>query len=204
MSTYAPRSSHAQHAPSPAPDGSGTSTLAVPTGRIACEGCAAIVEARLRTSPHVLGVHVDAAHQVAHVQVHEGTVSAKDLTELVAGACGDRNPVPLPKPDVSSHAHAHTARTACGAIDHATMGRDGGHARHDMSDPRMAAAMEADMRRRFWISLVLALPVLAYSSLATNIFGLRLPTPPGVPADWIMLAFATPVAGPPRAVSLSG
>jgi P-type Cu2+ transporter len=69
-----------------------------------------------------------------------------------------------------------------------------GHAGHDMSDPRMAAAMEADMRRRFLVSLVLSLPVIASSSLVTNVVGLRLPTPLGVPADWIMLAFATPVA----------
>jgi P-type Cu2+ transporter len=69
------------------------------------------------------------------------------------------------------------------------------HAGHDMSDPRMAAAMEADMRRRFWISLVLAVPVIAYSSLGMLLVGGRiLPTPFGVPADWIMLAFATPVA----------
>ena len=69
------------------------------------------------------------------------------------------------------------------------------HAAHDMSDPRMASEMEADMRRRFGISLVLALPVLTYSSVGTLLLGGRaLPTPLGVPADWIMLAFATPVA----------
>jgi Cu2+-exporting ATPase len=69
------------------------------------------------------------------------------------------------------------------------------HAGHDMSDPRMAAAMEADMRRRFWISLVLALPVIAYSSLGILVLGGRaLPTPLGIRSDWIMLAFATPIA----------
>ena len=68
------------------------------------------------------------------------------------------------------------------------------HAGHDMSDPRMAAAMEADMRRRFWISLVLAVPVIAYSSLGALLLGRMAPTPFGIPADWIMLAFATPVA----------
>jgi len=69
------------------------------------------------------------------------------------------------------------------------------HAGHDMSDPRMAAAMEADMRRRFWISLVLSVPVIGYSSLGMLLLGGRmLPTPFGIPADWIMLAFATPVA----------
>jgi Cu2+-exporting ATPase len=54
--------------------------------------------------------------------------------------------------------------------------------------------MEADMRRRFWLSLALAVPVVLYSPLATNVFGLRLPTPFGIPHDWVMLAFATPVA----------
>ncbi|MDQ3809171.1 MAG: heavy metal translocating P-type ATPase, partial [Chloroflexota bacterium] len=107
----------------------------------------------------------------------------------------------MPDATVSSHGHAHTARPEHGAqapearaaahAEHAGMA----HAGHDMSDPRMAAAMEADMRRRFWISLVLAMPVVAYSGLGMLVLGGRtLPTPFGLPADWIMLAFATPVA----------
>ena len=99
-------------------------TFAVPTGNIACEGCVAIIERRLRASPHVLSVDVDSERRVAHVQTHEGTVSVEELAELVAGACGDRNPVPLPKPQVSSHAHAHTARPEEGGIDHAARPRD--------------------------------------------------------------------------------
>src|SRR5215213_7665697 len=77
-------------------------TLAIPTGSLACEGCATCVEERLRANPHVVGVHVDAKHQVAHATVHEGMVTADELAETVAAACGDRNPVPLPKPQVSS------------------------------------------------------------------------------------------------------
>jgi Cu2+-exporting ATPase len=174
-------------------------TLAVPTGPLPCAACRDPVERRLREHPHVAGVHLDAEHQVAHVQVHEGTVSAEELAELVACCRGDRNPVPLPKPEVSAHAHAHTAHAAQPvepAMDHAAMG-DGGHGAHgghDLSDPRMAAAMEADMRRRFWISLALAIPVVLYSPLATNLFGVTLPTPFGIPHDWVMLLFATPVA----------
>ena len=81
MSTHAhtPHSSPPQPRPHPPQDGQAATTLAIPTGRIACEGCAAIVERRLRTSPHVLGVHVDAEHQVAHVQVDEGMVTAEAL-----------------------------------------------------------------------------------------------------------------------------
>jgi P-type Cu2+ transporter len=89
-----------------------------------------------------------------------------------------------PKPEGWSHAHAHTKQPAVGT-----------HAHHDMSDPNMAATMEVDMQRRFWISLILAAPVVAYSPLGMLLMGGRtLPTPFGIPADWIMLAFATPVA----------
>jgi len=214
-----------------APGGHSLVTLAVPTGSLACEGCAAWVEERLREAPHVVGVHVDAQNEVAHVTAHEGMVSADELAETVAAACGDRNIVPLPKPQVSSHAHAHTSRPEAGptmamdrhaahgtaapasatehlghgtaadgeragadhaAMDHAAMGH-GAHGAHDMSDPGMAAAMEADMRRRFWISLVLAIPVVLYSPMAM-MFGLELPTPFGIPHDWVMLLFATPTA----------
>ena len=213
---------YAQEAPS-------TATLTIDTGPLACAACVACVEERLRQHPHVTGVHVDGQHQVAHVQVHEGVVTAEELAELVAEGCGERNAVPLPKPQVSAHAHAHTARpsdrdgaaahaghagAASTTVDHAAMGHTApmdhaamghgaaadmdhaamGHGGHDMSDPRMAAAMEADMRRRFWISLVLAIPVVLYSPLATNLLGLMLPTPFGIPHDWVMLLFSTPIA----------
>jgi P-type Cu2+ transporter len=169
-------------------------TLTIPTGSLCCRECQETVEQRLRQHPHIAGVHLDPEHQVAHVQVHDGMVTVAELAELVANACGDRNPVPLPKPEVSAHAHQHTARPSAAApMDHAALGH-AAHGAHDMSDPNMAAAMEADMQRRFWISLILAIPVLLYSSIATNIFNLYLPTPFGVPRDWVMLLFATPVA----------
>src|SRR6185312_2159447 len=41
----------------------------------------------------------------------------------------------------------------------------GSHGMHDMSDPAMARAMEADMRRRFFVALVLTIPIVLYSSL---------------------------------------
>jgi len=176
----------------------GVTTLAVPTGPLPCAECRDLVEQRLRENPHVTGVHLDAAHQLAHVQVHEGMVSAEELADLVTCCCGERNPVPLPKPEVSSHAHVHTGHAGAHSeptMDHAAMGHGGhgAHGGHDMSDPRMAAAMEADMRRRFFISLVLSIPVVLYSPMAM-MFGLMLPTPFGVPRDWVLLLFATPVA----------
>lgn len=67
------------------------------------------------------------------------------------------------------------------------------HADHDaaMSNPEMAAWMEADMRRRFLISLLLSVPIVLYSPVTINFFKLRLPTP--IPANWILLILTTPV-----------
>ncbi len=67
------------------------------------------------------------------------------------------------------------------------------HMHHDhasaMADPAMAAEMEADMRRRFWIALAFTTPVAV---LAGHI--------PGVPmlvhaplASWLGLLLSTPV-----------
>ncbi len=77
------------------------------------------------------------------------------------------------------------------------------HAGHDMSkmshmdheaamtSPQMAKAMEADMRRRFFISLALAIPIIFYSQVGKNIFGIELPSP--IPVDWLLLLLTTPI-----------
>ncbi len=55
----------------------------------------------------------------------------------------------------------------------------------------MAKLMEEDIRNKFFIALILTLPIIAYSPLGMNILGLRLPTP--IPASWIMFLLTTPV-----------
>jgi P-type Cu2+ transporter len=83
------------------------------------------------------------------------------------------------------------ARMAHGGMAHGETGH-GGMA-HDMSDPAMAAAMEADMRRRFFVALVLTVPIVLYSPLGITVFRLHLPTPFGMPTNWLLLVLATPV-----------
>lgn len=60
-----------------------------------------------------------------------------------------------------------------------------------MTSPRMAKAMEADMRRRFWVSLLLSFPILLYSPVAINFFGLHLPSP--IAVNWLLLILTTPI-----------
>ena len=82
-----------------------------------------------------------------------------------------------------------------GSHDMARMDHAG--TRHDhasmMSDPRMAAAMERDMRNRFLVSLLLTIPVILYSDLGDFLFGGTPPTPFGLGVQWLALLFATPV-----------
>ena len=54
-----------------------------------------------------------------------------------------------------------------------------------MTNPQMAKAMEADMRRRFLVSFVLSVPIFLYSPVGINFFGLDLPAP--IPVNWILL-----------------
>src|SRR5258706_9135138 len=69
--------------------------------------------------------------------------------------------------------------------EHSTAGQD--HAAM-MSDRSMAKAMEADMRRRFWLALVLTIPL---AIMAGHVPGLPMLIHPPV-ASWIGLALSTP------------
>jgi Cu2+-exporting ATPase len=80
-----------------------------------------------------------------------------------------------------AHAH-HVAGHGMGeAHDHEAM----------MADPRMAAFMEADMRRRFLWSLMLTIPAVLYSPLGQTLLRLRLPEP--ISGNWIQFLLTTPV-----------
>jgi len=82
---------------------------------------------------------------------------------------------------VEQHDHHHAAHGMGEAHDHEAQ----------MADPRMAAHMEADMRRRFWWSLALTIPSVLYSPLGRTLLGVRLPEP--IPATWMLFALTTPV-----------
>src|ERR671919_109519 len=63
---------------------------------------------------------------------------------------------------------------------------------HDMSDPTMAAAMERDMRNRFFAALALTIPVLLLSPLAVNTFGIELLESEAA-RNWLMLVLSAPI-----------
>jgi P-type Cu2+ transporter len=70
----------------------------------------------------------------------------------------------------------------------------GGHGGmdHDMSDPNMAVAMERDMRNRFFIALVLTIPVIIFSPLGYNTLAIR-PVHSLTARNLIAVVLSTPV-----------
>lgn len=60
-----------------------------------------------------------------------------------------------------------------------------------MTNPQMAKQMEADMRRRFWISLILSIPIFLYSPVGINLFKINLPSL--IPVNWLLFILTTPI-----------
>src|SRR5262249_39409481 len=54
------------------------------------------------------------------------------------------------------------------------------------------AEMVQDIRNRFWVSFILAIPVFLYSPLATEVLGIHLPTPFDIPTSLLLFVLATP------------
>ena len=82
--------------------------------------------------------------------------------------------------DHSAHAVESSTRTRHEhGHDHAAM----------MSDPAMAKAMEKDMARRFWVALILTVPVIIITG---HVPGMRMLVMPPL-SNWIALALSTPV-----------
>ncbi|TSC71174.1 MAG: heavy metal translocating P-type ATPase [Parcubacteria group bacterium Gr01-1014_49] len=73
------------------------------------------------------------------------------------------------------------------AMEHAS------HADHEaaMTNPQMAEHMEADMRRRFFVSLALTVPIVLYSTMGEMLFGISLPSP--IPKQMLLFLLTTPI-----------
>lgn len=60
-----------------------------------------------------------------------------------------------------------------------------------MTDPQMAKEMERDMRRRFFISLALTIPIILYSPMGEMLFGISLFSP--IPKNFLLFVLTAPV-----------
>jgi len=89
-------------------------------------------------------------------------------------------------PETGEHCECHKSK-----VEHDMSQMN--HADHEqaMTDPRMAAFMEKDMRNRFLWSLLFSIPIFLYSPVFTNLLKIQLPTP--IPVNWLLFILTTPV-----------
>src|SRR5437763_7048571 len=184
-------------------------TVTLPVKGLNFAGCAREIEKHLGKFAPIAQVEASYVSQTVTITYDETRLDETQLREMVKDcgfACGDpltrftgpgatvsqlteaarahRTMVP---PAVEHRAAASApAKMDTGIVDHSMMG-------HDMRDPAMARAMEADMRNRFFVSLVLTIPVILYSPLGTSLFKLHLPTPFGISPNWVLFVLATPI-----------
>src|SRR3989442_2660076 len=184
-------------------------TVTLPVKGLNFAGCAREIEKNLGKLEPIKQVEASYVSQSVTITYDESMLSETQLREMVKDcgfACGDpltrftgpiatvsqpteataAQPV-MAHPAMEHHTPAEApAKMDMGIVDHEMMG-------HDMSDPAMARAMEADMRNRFFVSLILTIPVVLYSPLGVNLFKLHLPTPFGISPNWVLLVLATPI-----------
>ncbi len=184
-------------------------TVTLPVKGLNFAGCAREIEKHLGELAPIAHVEASYVSQTVTITYDETRLGEAQLREMVKDcgfACGaplTRFPGPsgtvsqrtevarahrtMVPPAMEDRAEASApAKMDMGIVDHSMMG-------HDMSDPAMARAMEADMRNRFFVSLVLTIPVILYSPLGTSLFKLHLPTPFGISPNWVLLVLATPI-----------
>jgi Cu2+-exporting ATPase len=84
-------------------------------------------------------------------------------------------------PGKQTHSHALRDMSAMSGMNHDRA----------MTDPQMAKQMEADMRRRFFISLVLTIPIVLYSPMGEMLFDVSFPSP--LPKNVLLFLLTTPI-----------
>jgi Cu2+-exporting ATPase len=162
-------------------------TVTLPVKGLNFAGCAREIEKRLGKLEPITQVEASYVSQTVTITYNETTLDEVQLREMVKDcgfACGwplieGREPTLTA---LTARPRAHPAQH----MDHGTMG-------HDMSDPAMARVMEADMRNRFFVSLVLTVFVLLFSPLGVNLLKIHLSPPFGISPNWILLVLSTPV-----------
>jgi Cu2+-exporting ATPase len=198
-----------RHPHQSASDAPGPRTERFPVTDLYCVCCAESLEATLRASPHIERARIDFQNDAVEVTYHPSMISAQEIESLISDS-GRCCPVGMPSTDMTHlHHRAQMAEVTAGSkqdrmqyempstsahkeheqAHHEAKGHEGMD--HDMSDPKMAKAMEKDMQNRFLVALVLTIPTILYSPLGTDFFGLGLPS--GIGKSWLALILSTPV-----------
>ena len=168
----------------------------------------AVVERTLGRRPGVLEVEANAVSQTATVTFDPAVTSVAELRRWVEECgyhCSGQSVPghicdPMQEPDGTAAVHVHgqehaTRAIAAAAHDHAATERAGdedGHGHGGHAGMSMAE-MVRDMRNRFFVAVVFAIPIAVWSPLGERIFGSVPPTLFGMRVDVWEFLLSLPV-----------
>jgi Cu2+-exporting ATPase len=162
-----------------------------------------VVERVLGRRPGVLAVSANPVAQTATVEFDPGRTSVDELHRWVEECgfhCSGRSipghlcdPLAEALRDAPVHDHAAIARA-----DEAHGHGHGGHAGMSMDE------MARDLRNRFLVALVFAIPIALWSPLGESLLDRELPTPFGLDAEVWQLLLALPVVFYSSAIFFTG
>jgi Cu2+-exporting ATPase len=152
----------------------------------------AVVERVLANRPGVASVEANPVAQTATVEYDPATTSVEALQQWVEECgyhCAGRSTPghvcdPLAEEDRDAPAHDHAAVERA---DHAHGHGHGGHAGMSMAE------MVRDMRNRFLVAALFAIPIALWSPLGKFLFGSTPPTPFGIGDDLWQFFLSLPV-----------
>ena len=147
-----------------------------------------VVERSLSHRPGVISVEANPASQTATVTYDPTRTSIEHLRAWIE-ECGYHCAgcsVPGHVCDPMGH-YAPGHEQAVHRADEAHGGGNGGHAGMSMAD------MARDMRNRFLVALLLAIPIVVWSPLGTDVLGVEPGTPFGFDPDVLQLILSLPV-----------
>jgi len=167
-------------------------TAVLHTGGVHYASEKAVVERKLGAQPGVLAVEANPVAQTATVEYDPAQTNVAALKRWVEECgyhCAGRSTPghvcdPLADTEPLAPAHDHTALERA---DQADGHGHGGHAGMSM------AAMVRDMRDRFLVALVFAIPIAVWSPLGKSIFGSTPGTPFGLRVEVWQLLLSLPV-----------
>src|SRR5690242_15007132 len=171
-------------------------TVTLPVKGLNFAGCAQEIEKRLSDLEAISAVNASNVTQTATISYDDTKLTIGQVQDLVKDcgfACGGPRSVQDEQRTTSVVSGVEETRQDMHDKDTAFSGMKSMGSMHDMSDPMMAREMEVDMRKRFFVALVLTVPIILYSSLGITLFHLRLPTPFGIHTNWVLLILTTPV-----------
>ena len=164
-----------------------------------CCGDDQTLEQKLKVNPHVTDASVNFVTQTATVTFHEEMINEEEIKKMIADCDFRCQDLPLLSGkealEISEHKmdqeHMNHAK-----MDHSKMSHDMSKMSQEdhekaMTDSRMAAFMEKDMRNRFLWSLLFSIPIFLYSPVFTDFLKINLPTP--IPHNWLLFLLTTPV-----------